>query len=81
MATKAFNPKNSSNIQRVEYVEESKVLVVTFKNSKNPEGQAYKYDNVPPVIYQVAEGYEKAGGSVGGFIVANVKGFFQSEKL
>lgn len=81
MATKAFNPKNSSNIQRVEYVEETKVLVVTFKNAKNPEGQAYKYDKVPPIIYHVAEGYEKAGGSVGQFVNQNVVGFFQSEKL
>lgn len=81
MANLAFNTKNSSNIQRVEYVEESKVLVVVFKNAKNPNGQGYKYENVPPVIYHVAQGYDGAGQSAGKFVNENIKGFFESEKL
>lgn len=81
MANLSFKTKNSSNIQEVAYIEESKTLVVTFKNSKNPDGQPYKYDNVPPVIYKVAEGIEKANQSVGKYINENVKGFFESEKI
>ena len=58
----------SSTISAFDYIKESKVLIVEFKN-----GGRYKYFDVPATIFEQM----KAAPSKGQFLAQNVKGAYR----
>lgn len=64
--------ENSSQVEEMDYNEQTNVLLVTYK----PKGLQYKYHNIPQ---DVADGLF-AAESVGKYLNQNVKGKFSYEK-
>lgn len=62
---------NSSNIARVEYFQETKVLRITFKR-----GRSYKYKDVPRKIFDELIAAE----SVGTYFAKHIRNEYETEE-
>jgi hypothetical protein len=61
----------SSNVSAVGYDDVTRAMMVTFKS-----GGTYLYDGVPPELHDRMREIEDTGGSVGQFIVRNIRDCF-----
>ena len=71
-ATHTFEPKNSSNVAKVEYHAAKSELHVTFKN-----GASHAYQDVPLGIFHEMQ----KAPSAGKFFATSIKPKFKSRKL
>ena len=62
----------SSNIAGFDYVKESQVLTVEFKN-----GGRYNYYDVPEIVFEQM----KAASSKGQFLAQNIKGIYRYARV
>lgn len=68
--------KSSSNISRLDYDEETRTLIVTFKNSG-----IYSHDDVPPEKFAEAAKINEDGNSIGRWYQANIRGRYTSTRM
>jgi len=71
-ASHSFEPKNSSNVAKVEYHTATSEIHVTFKN-----GASHAYHDVPLGIFQEMQ----KAPSAGKFFAASIRPKFKSRKL
>ncbi|MBU2177666.1 MAG: KTSC domain-containing protein [Gammaproteobacteria bacterium] len=62
----------SSNIEAIGYVEETKGMLVQFKN-----GSVYRYADVPAKVFEDFKG----AGSKGKYLNEHIKGAYAAEKI
>jgi hypothetical protein len=72
----AMRQVESSNVRAYGYDAASSTLVVVFKDSAR-----YHYEKVPPELVQKLDQCADAGGSVGSFIHARMKGYYEGRKI
>lgn len=63
-----LNIKNSSNLQKATYDDETKILIVEFKN-----GSSYRYFNVPKTLWDQFAKTVNEDGSAGKFLNAHIR--------